>query len=87
MRPFVEAAFKEIGPDTPMSVARERFSLAGALFGKCLAVCISDESGVDQKMKERILEEEGRRRFEKSTTQMLGPGGRIREIWEKQRKE
>lgn len=84
VRFFSEFFLKDIGPETPMDEVRERCDLVGTLAGRALGACMYEgkvETGL--LMCIRSHEEEMRRRTARSAS-LYGPGGAIREAWNKQ---
>ena len=69
-------------PSTPMHEIRARLELIGGLLGRTIAVCRHEGPiSADIAMAIRAREQEYKERCLKSAGTTFGPGGQVREIW------
>lgn len=72
---FVKLALDGTDKSTPMSELRERFTEAGRLWGRSIAVCLNAKASP---FEIRALEVECEKRFLRTLSNMLGPDGALR---------
>lgn len=78
----------EIGASTPMAEIRARAEIAGLMAGRAVGA-ISHEGPItaDIAMRIRSFEEDYKQRFLESASEAAGPGGALREYWERKNTE